>query len=234
MKMTNPPAPRTPRIIFAVAAESDDAFIWQTTTTLQANLFEAGPIAIKLGYFGRENAVTSPRRPFVATSWCANADDMANLIERGRAGCVCGCYIQINDILKHALQEIQQGPVEAVVIIGNHAHDNLDDVIATAKQLRAAGTRLFFFQQARSNQTEETFRALAEITGGAHISFNPHVERIAERLPGMLDAISHYVVGGMPALEARDDEAAMMLLNQMQTADMLLVDQTAPNEIKIF
>jgi hypothetical protein len=196
-------------MIFPVAAESDDAFIWDRITTLQAELFAAGPVEIKFGYFGREGAL--PSRPFIASSWITNADDLADLIERGRAGCVCGCYIQINDILKHALQETHEGPVEAVVIIGNRPHDNLDDVIATAKQLRAAGTRVFFFQQGCANQTEETFKTLAEITGGAYVAFNPHVERIAERLPGMLDAITHFVVGGMPALEARDDEAAMML-----------------------
>ena len=83
---------------FAVAAESDDAFIWDRITTLQAELFAAGPVEIKFGYFGREGAL--PSRPFIASSWITNADDLADLIERGRAGCVCGCYIQINDILK--------------------------------------------------------------------------------------------------------------------------------------
>ena len=71
-------------------------------------------------------------------------------MDRGRAGCVCGCYIQIGDILEQALRETRQGPVQAVVIIGDRFHGDLDDAVATAKQLRAAGTRLFLFQQGRS------------------------------------------------------------------------------------
>jgi hypothetical protein len=31
----------------------------------------------------------------------------------------------------------------------------------------------------------------------------------------MLEAVTHFVIGGMPALEARDDESALSLLEQM-------------------
>jgi hypothetical protein len=51
------------------------------------------------------------------------------------------------------------------------------------------------FQQGRSGRTEGAFRALAEVTGGAYHRFNPHVERVAGRLPEMLEAISHFALG---------------------------------------
>jgi hypothetical protein len=73
-------------------------------------------------------------------------------------------------------------------------------------------TRLFLFQQGRSGATECAFRILAEVTGGAYFPFNPHIERVAERLPGMLEAITRFVISDMAALEARDNEPAILLL----------------------
>jgi hypothetical protein len=204
------------RMILALAAEVDDRFIWDRVRTLQTEMFAAGPVHIKFAYFGREGAL--PARPYIATSWVTDADEMADLMDRGRAGCVCGCFIRTGDILEQALRETQQGPVQAVVIIADGFYDDLDDAIATAKQLRAAGTRLFLFHQGRSSPSEDAFRILADVTGGAYFPFNPHIERVAERLPGMLEAITHFVIGGMAALEARDNELAVLLLEQMNAA----------------
>ena len=160
-------------------------------------------------------------RPCVATRWATNADDLAELMDRGRAGCVCGCYVQVGDILEQALRETRQGPVQAVVIVGDHFHGDLEAAVASARQLCAAGTRLFLFQQGRSGATERAFRILAEVTGGAYFPFNPHIERVAERLPGMLEAITRFVVSGMAALEARDNEPAVLLLKQMNAAGQI-------------
>jgi hypothetical protein len=202
------------RMILALAAEADDGFIWDRVRTLQTEMFAAGPVLIKFAYFGREGALQT--RPYITTSWVADADDMADIIDRGRARCACGCYIQICDILEHALSETREGPIQAVVIVGDHFRGDLDVAVAVAKQLRATGTRLFFFQQQfRSGPTEHAFRTLANVTGGAYFPFNPHIERVAERLPGMLEAVTHFVIGGMAALEARHDESAVLLLEQI-------------------
>ena len=207
---------RDARMILALAAEADDRFIWDRVRTIQTEMFAAGPVQIKFAYFGREGELQS--RPYITTSWVTDADDMAGIMDRGRAGCVCGCYIQIGDILKQALQETRQGSVQVVVIVGDHFHGGLDDAIATAKQLRAAGTKLFLIQQGHSGPTEPAFRTLAEVTGGAYVQFNPHIERVAERLPEMLEAVTHFAIGGIPALQARDNESAVLLLEQMNAA----------------
>jgi hypothetical protein len=212
------------RIILALAAEADDRFIWDRLKTIQAEMFAAGPVQIKFAYFGREGALQT--RPYITPSWVTNADDMAGIMDRGRAGCVCGCYIQIGDILKQALQETRQGSVQAVVIVGDHFHGGLDDAVATAKQLRAAGTRLVLFQQGHSGPTERAFKVLAEETDGAYFQFNPHIERVAERLPEMLEAVTHFAIGGMPALRARDNESAVLLLEQMNAAGQIAQGST--------
>jgi hypothetical protein len=126
-------------------------------------------------------------------------------MDRGRTRCVCGCFIEISDILEEALRESQQGgPVQAVVIVGDQPHGDLGHAVTIAKKLRAAGARLFVFQQGRPGcPGERAFKILAETTGGACIAFNPHIEQVAERLPGMLEAIAHFAVGGMTALQAK-------------------------------
>jgi len=208
-----------PRVILALAAESRDEFVWDQIRTLASEIF-AAPVSVKFAYFGIELAGQT-RWPCITTNWITDADDWADIVNRGRAGCVCGCYIQTSDILEQALRETRQASVQAVVIVGNFYGD-LDGAVATAKQLRAAGTRLFLFQQGRSGLTEDAFRALAEATGGAYHRFNPHVERVAERLPEMLEAVSHFALGGMTALEARGNGSAALLLEQMHAADQAI------------
>jgi hypothetical protein len=207
------------RVIVALAAEADDEFIWDRFKALQPEMFAAGPVAIKFGYYGEEGEL--PARPFITTRWATDADDLADLLDKARARCVCGCFVEVGGILEQALRETQQASVQAVVIIGDHFYGDLDAAIATARQLRAAGTRLFLFQQGHSDSTEHAFRILAEVTGGAYFQFNPHIERIAQRLPGMLEAVTQFAIGGMAALEARDNESAVLLLEQMNATSQI-------------
>jgi hypothetical protein len=102
------------------------------------------------------------------------------------------------------------------VIIGDHFHGNRDQAFAYASQLHAAGTRLFLFQRSsRRSADNDVFRTLAERTGGAFFEFNPAVERIAERLPRLLEAVIHYAIGGTDALEALGNQPAGLLLEQL-------------------
>src|SRR5262249_29874967 len=202
----------TPRIILALAAEINDQFIWNRLIDIQAQMFAVGPVEIKFAYFGREGA--SQVRPCITTRWIADADDMREVMERGRAGCVCGCYVDVTDILAQALQEAQRAPVQAVVIVGDLFLYS-DRTIALAKRPRKAGTRLVLLQ-AQSSHDDHVGKLLAEETEGAFIEFNPAIERVAERLPGLLEAVTHLAIGGVDALAARDDEAAVLLLEQLE------------------
>jgi hypothetical protein len=206
--------PQQARVLVAVAAEADDKSIWSRLKMLP-ELLAAGPVAIRVGFFGAEGTRSS--RPFMVSRWTTDPADLADLLEKARTRCICGCYTRVSSILEQALRETQQGPLRAVVIIGDSFHGELDAAIAIARKLRAAGTRLFLFQQGNSDATERSFRRLAETTGGAYFQLNPHVERVAERLPGLLEAVTHFTLGGISALEARSDEAASLLLEQMNT-----------------
>jgi hypothetical protein len=206
------------RVIVAIAAEADDEFIWSQLKMLP-ELFAAGPVAIRVGFFGAEGARSS--RPFMVSRWTTDADELADLLEKARIRCICGCFVQVGAILEQALRETQQGPLQAVVIVGDSFYGDFEAAMATAKQLRAAGTRLFLFQQGSSDSTERSFRALAQATGGGFFQVNPHIERVAERLPRLLEAVTHFTLGGMSALEARGDEAASLLLEQMNTSNQI-------------
>ena len=200
-------------VIIALAAEADDDFIWSRLDALQTEMFMAGPVAIKFAYYGAEGSLSS--RPFVATRWARDADDMAALLDHARAHCVCGCFVDAGDILEAALNEAE--PVQAVIVVGDRFYGDEDTVMRQAERLRARGTRLILFQQGQIRGTDNVFRALAERTDGAYFQFNPAVERIAERLPGLFEAVTHFVIGGERALEARapNNESAALLLEQM-------------------
>ena len=201
------------RVILAVAAEAGDDFIWDRLKLIQNDMFAAGPVDLKFAYFGREGALAT--RPCITTHWVSDPDDLAELMDKARAQCVCGCYINVSDIFAAALKETEQAPVQAVIVLGDAFHDNLDQATARAKQLRAAGSRLFLFQQGQSASTERIFRTLADQTGGAYFQFNPAVERVAEKLPGLLEAVTHFAIGGTRALEAQNNDSAALLLNQI-------------------
>jgi hypothetical protein len=67
-----------------------------------------------------------------------------------------------------------------------------------------------------SDSGADAFQALAQQTGGAFFQIDPFVERVAERLPRMLEAVTHYCVGSMEALAQIQNEAAPLLLEQMR------------------
>jgi hypothetical protein len=129
---------RNARMILAVAVEADDDFIWDRLKVIQNDVFAAGPVSVKFAYFGREGALAT--RPCITTHWVSDPDDMAALMDKARAQCVCGCYVNISDIFAEALKETEQAPVQAVIVLGDVFQGNLDQATDRAKQLRAAGS----------------------------------------------------------------------------------------------
>ena len=160
------------RMILALAAETDDRLIWERIKTLQTEMFAAGPVAIKFATSADRRRASDAAVYHIALGHGCRRHGRASWTG-AEPRCVCGCYVQVGDILERALQETRQGPVQAVVIVGDYFHGDLDDTVATAKQLRTAGTRLFLFQQGRSGPTDHAFRMLAEVTGGAYLCVQP-------------------------------------------------------------
>ena len=83
--------PQQARVLVAVAAEADDKSIWSRLKMLP-ELFAAGPVAIRVGFFGAEGARSS--RPFTVSRWTTDPVDLADLLEKARIRCICGCFIK--------------------------------------------------------------------------------------------------------------------------------------------
>ena len=217
-----------PRMIIAVAGETDDDIIWGAVERVQREMYALGPVAIKLAYFGAEDA--GRRRPFISTRWSTDPHDMADLIDHARDQCVCGCFVDISSVIEAAIAENRQETVKAVVIIGDHlSYPAADKALAYAKQLSAQGTKLFMGQQATPKQAvySGVFKDLAQQTGGAFFAFDPYTERVAERLPDFLHSVAQFAVSGTEALRTLDSQCATLLLEQITTNEAALFDVTA-------
>ena len=203
------------RVILAVASMADDAYMWDTLKGTQAAMFEAGPVSIKLAFFGLEKA--GGHRPCITSRWVNDPDDMDGLIDKARAKCVCGCFVNIADIFTAALQEKE--PVKQIVILDPPLSNwGANEAMARADELHAKGIKVFIFRKAAETHAtwvDQPFVELAERTGGAYIKFNPSVERVAERLPHLLKAVAQYTIGGVEAVKALEDQSADLLLEQM-------------------
>ena len=209
-----------PRVILALA--SYQRSIWDEAKVLQADMFReaAGTgLEMKFAYYGSEVA-GGVRTCRITTRWISDAHDMATVM--GRAECVCGCYVHISRVLEQALKETQERSVQAIVIIGDAFHDDLDEAAILAMKLRRAGTKVFMFQEGYNPVTEHSFKFLAEVSGGAYFQFEASTQ---QRLAEMLKAVSHFATGGKEALEAKGGEAATLLLEQIIRVPMPLVEE---------
>jgi hypothetical protein len=215
-------------MIIAVAGETDDDIIWGAVERVQRDMFALGPVAIKLAYFGAEDA--GRMRPFISTRWSTDPQDMADLIDHARDQCVCGCFVDIASVIEAAIAENKQETIEAVVILGDHlSYPAPDKALAYAKQLRAQGTKLFMGLQATPKQAmySGVFKDLAQQTGGAFFAFDPYTERVAERLPNFLHTVAQFAVRGTEALRTVDSQYATLLLEQIRSNEAALFDITA-------
>jgi hypothetical protein len=189
-----------------LATETDVESVWDQIKTFP--MFAGGPL-VKFGFFGQEGAGLI--RPYITTRWASNAADLAALVDHGRAGCVCGCYVPIGDIFEQTLREPE--PVAVVAVIGDSFYGDPDAAVAMARQLRARGTSVVFL----SRRADATLARIAAAVGGTVLSLPPPaVERIAQRLPEGLEAVAHFAAGDAKALEALGTEPAALLLEQIK------------------
>jgi hypothetical protein len=199
------------RVFVCYAKEADDGFMWGRLEDMLVGMSSVGTL-VKFSYFGAEGARTS--RPLVSTRWTDDPDDIRDLLDHARHNCMCGCFVHVDDILADALKDRAQGPMQAVVIIGDRFSGNHETALTQARQLYAAGTRVFVFEDTKKSAGAMA-KAIAEAGGGACIPYNPNVERIAGRLPQFFTAIGHFAIGGPDALEALTDQSATLLLEQI-------------------
>lgn len=197
------PASGRGRLAFALDATASRQPTWNLAQEIQADMFAAaarhGGLDMQIIYYrGRSECRASP--------FVADAPALRRLM--GRISCEGG-LTQIHRVLAHLEREAERSGLKAAVFVGDALEESPDRLHELAGQLALRGVRLFVFQEGDDPMVERTFRALAQITGGAYCRFDT---KAPAQLRQLLEAVAAYAAGGRAALEARRDQGATRLL----------------------
>ena len=199
---------KQPRLLFAVDATASRQPTWDHATHLQQEMFIASgkvaKLAVQLCYYRGFSE-------FRASPWLTDTTELAHLM--GRVHCEGG-HTQIARLLRHAQDEHRKASVRALVFIGDAVEESPDNLCSLAGQCGLLQLPLFLFHEGPDHQVEQTFRAMAKLSGGAYARFD---SGSAATLAGLLGAVATYASGGRAALEARGGESAKLLLQQLKT-----------------
>ena len=69
------------------------------------------------------------------------------------------------------------------------------------------------FQEGDAPEVEDAFREISRLTGGAYCRFD---RGAAKQLSELLKAVSLFAVGGLAALEGRNDAGSVRLIAQLK------------------
>jgi len=199
--------PVTHRLIFALDATASRQPTWDLATELHAALFDEaerlGNVAVQLCYFRGIGE-------FHASRWAQTPADL----RRAMFNVHCqGGRTQLTRLLGHAADEAARNPIKALIFIGDCFEENEADMLATAGQLKLRGVPVLIFQEGHNGLAKRAFAALARLTDGACVPFDPASPAALRRL---LSAAVSFAVGGRTALEDfsrrhGDGESALLL-----------------------
>jgi hypothetical protein len=197
----------TGRLIFALDATASRESTWDSACQLQAEMFREvsgiGSLNVQLLYY---RGIAECK----ASRWTSRPDELLRLMER--IMCHAG-KTQIGKVLAHAKKETQLLKVAALVFVGDAMEENPDSLVHQAGELGRLGVPAFMFQEGYDREVEQVFRKIAQLTHGAYCRFDPGAAR---QLGELLRAVAVFAVGGTPALDARQDAAAIKLLGQLR------------------
>jgi len=196
------------RLLFAMDATASREPMWDIASQIHAEMFESvadiGGLSVQLCYY-------RGFKEFKSFPWTDQSTLMLSSI--GSVHCLAG-KTQISKILKHALNQTQESPVQAVVFIGDAMEENIDTLGDLAGQLGLYKTPAFFFQEGNNPIVTRAYKQFARLSGGAYCSFDAGS---AQLLADLLKAVARYSVGGLRALEnhSNQSEAAKKLMLQL-------------------
>jgi len=206
-KSSTPRSSGTGRLIFALDATASRNETWDMACQLQGDMFQAvasvGGLSMQLVYYRDLSECRSSR-------WVTDTSELTRLMTR--IHCRAG-RTQISKVLAHAKRETGLLRISALVFVGDACEEEEDELIPTADKLGKAGVPVFMFQEGNSRTVERVFRAIAKASHGAYCRFD---DGSAKQLGELLKAVAVFAVGGIAALEASKDSAAIKLLGQMR------------------
>jgi hypothetical protein len=198
---------KQPRLLFAIDATASRQPTWDSACHLQQEMFRSthniASLAVQLCYYRGFH-------DFFASGWLTDSDQLARLMEQVRCE---GGHTQIGRLLRHAQAEHRKAPVQALVFIGDAVEENPNTLTQLAGQCGLLKLPLFLFQEGESRSVAQTFRTMAQVSGGAFARFDA---RSAGTLAALLGAVASYAAGGRKALEKNASDSAKLLLQQLK------------------
>ena len=197
------------RLVFSLDATASRQATWNQAMALQTDMFMhtrgIGALDVQLVYYRGYGECR-------ASKWLTNADQVVRLMRK--VSCLAGTT-QINRVLKHAIAECRQSPVQALVFVGDCVEEDVDALGNLAGQARLLGLPIFIFQEGVDARASYAFSQIAQLSGGAHCRFD---QSSARQLGDMLNAVAAYAAGGKQALEQLEQAGssqAKSLLEQL-------------------
>ncbi len=198
------------RLVFSLDATASRQPTWDRAMALQADMFTRtrgiGELDVQLVYYRGFNECR-------ASKWLRNADQVVGMMRK--VSCEAG-RTQIHRLLKHAIAEARQMPVQALVFIGDCIEEDVDQLGDLAGQCRLLSMPVFVFQEGRNSQAEYAFKQVAKLSGGAHCRFD---ESSAQTLGELLNAVAAYAAGGKKALLQLQESGSGQARNLLQQLD---------------
>jgi hypothetical protein len=199
------------RLVFALDATMSRQATWDIAQSVQGRMFVTaaahGGLEVQLVYYRGLSECK-------ASGFVSGGQRLASLMTKIAVG---AGQTQIEKVLRHVIDETQKGPVRALVFVGDAMEEQLDALVGLAAELGLLGVKAFLFQEGRDRITEQGFRKIAMLTGGAYATFDLSAP---DRLVALLSAAAAYAAGGRRALEfearAAGTGAADHLLSQMR------------------
>jgi hypothetical protein len=197
------------RLVFSLDATASRQATWNQAMALQTDMFihtrGIGALDVQLVYYRGFGECR-------ASKWLTNADQVVKLMRK--VSCLAGAT-QINRVLKHAIAECRQSPVQALVFVGDCVEEDVDVLGNLAGQARLLGLPIFIFQEGFDPKASYAFSQIAQLSGGAHCRFDQSSTR---QLGELLNAVAAYAAGGKQALqqlEQAGSKQAKSLLEQL-------------------
>ncbi len=199
------------RLIFALDATMSRQPTWDVACEIQSEMFSAagktGGLAIQLVYFRGFGECR-------ASKWVVRSNALRDLM----TGITCkGGRTQICKVLTHAKNEVTKTKpgekVSALVFVGDAMEEAVDELAHRAGELGLLGVPAFMFQEGRDPVTEQAFREVAKLSGGAYMRFDTGS---AAELAQLLNAVAKYASGGLKAIASDQSKSVQGLLRQLK------------------
>jgi hypothetical protein len=157
---------------------------------------DIGGLNIQLVYFRGWNEC-------VASRWISDAPALRSVM----SGIACKAgHTQIGKVLRHVSKEHHEQPVNAVVFVGDACEETHADLYEST-----CDVPVFLFQEGEDPAVRDIFATIANLTKGAHVTFNANS---AVTLADLLKAVAAFAAGGTKALANQNSEAARLLLTR--------------------